>query len=208
MDGEQKGVLVCGQKIVRHSEMNLQQIRKKTDAWLADLRHAQRSVKDEKASLDAVRQNIADATEAQQRLQGVAQQVQQQAHSKIAGVISRCLSAVFAEPYTFQIDFVEKRGKTEADLKFLRNGNEIDPLEASGGGVVDIVSMACRLACLMLARPQQRRFIARDEPFKHLSAGYVPAARQLLETLAEELDFQFVLVTHSEDLACGKVVQL
>lgn len=188
--------------------MNLQQLRRETDALLADYRFACRQIKEETAALHKASQDAADAAEAQRFLQNVAQQVQRQVHAQIAGVVSRCLSAVFDDPYSFELTFAQRRGKTEADIGFMRNGKEVDPMDASGGGVVDLASFACRLACLSLARPVLRRLLVMDEPFRMLSRNYHERAKELVETLAEELGFQFVIVTHSEDLAAGKVVRL
>ncbi|MCH8068353.1 MAG: ATPase, partial [Candidatus Marinimicrobia bacterium] len=72
--------------------------------------------------------------------QQVAQNIQQQAHDQIAGVVTRCLQAVFDDSYEFHIDFERKRGRTEAQLYFSRNGNRLDPMSASGGGCVDLAS--------------------------------------------------------------------
>ena len=149
---------------------------------------AKSGVSQERKKLKEAKQQQAAAEEARQLAQHVAQAVQQQAHQHIAGVVSRCLTAVFGEEaYEFKILFEKKRGKTEARPIFLRNGQERHPLRASGGGVVDVASFALRLACLALARPKSRLLLVLDEPFRHLSAEYRPAVRQMLEMLADEM---------------------
>lgn len=146
--------------------------------------------------------------EAQQILQAVVQTVQREIHTRVASVVCRCLEAVFDEPYEFRIHFERKRGQTEARLVFVRDGAEIDPITASGGGVVDVASFALRLACLMLTQPPVRRLVVLDEPFKFVSEGYRPAVRAMLETLSAEMGVQFVVVTHIDELQTGTVVQL
>ena len=141
-------------------------------------------------------------------IQVIAQQIQQQAHNQIAGVVSRCLEAVFDEPYEFKIHFVRKRGRTEARLIFERDGYELDPMTASGGGVIDISSFALRLSRLLLSRPKARKFLAMDEPFKYVSEEYRGRVRDLLSTLSTEMQVQFVMVTHINELKIGKVVHL
>ena len=153
-------------------------------------------------------QKLVTSTEARRVLQAVAQSIQQTVHGKIAGVVSRCLSLIFDEPYEFRINFVQKRNKTEAELVFVRDGNEIDPMTASGGGVVDVTSFALRLACLMLARPATRRVIVLDEPFKFVSAEYRGRVRDMLLELAEQMGIQFIMVTHVRELECGKVIRI
>lgn len=110
--------------------------------------------------------------------------------------------------YQFRIEFGRKRGRTEARLLFVRDGEEIDPISASGGGVVDVTAFALRLACLILTRPAVRRLIVLDEPFKHLSAEYRVRVRSMLEGLAEQMDTQIILVTHSTEFHIGKVVEV
>jgi hypothetical protein len=146
--------------------------------------------------------------EAQIILQTVTQAIQQQVHEKISGVVSKCLEAVFEEPYTFRIVFEQKRGRTEARLVFLRAGQELDPMTAAGGGVVDVTAFALRLACLVLAKPTLRRLVILDEPFKFVSAAYRGRVRTMLETLADELKVQFIMVTHIPELQTGTVVDL
>lgn len=143
-----------------------------------------------------------------QILQDIAQAIQQEMHQRIASVVSRCLESVFDEPYQFQIDFEQKSGKTVANLAFVRDGLEIDPLTSSGGGVVDVASFALRLACLMLRKPKLRRVLILDEPFRFVSANYLPRVKNLIETLADEMDIQVIIVTHIKQLQIGKVVEL
>lgn len=188
--------------------MDLTTLRKAVNRKLAEFNSARAAVRTEEDSLEKSVQHQQACEEAQELAQHVAQQVQQQAHDQIAGVVSRCLSAVFDEPYIFRIVFERKRGRTEARLSFERDGMEVDPLTASGGGVVDVAAFALRLSCLMLAQPPLRRVMILDEPFRFVSEDYRERVRKLLETLAEEMGVQFVLVTHMNELKTGTVVEL
>jgi len=149
-----------------------------------------------------------DVEEAQTLLQAVAAIVQQSAHGQIAGVVSRCLEAVFDDPYEFRVEFVERRGKTEAVMQLVRDGESVDPMAAAGGGVVDLAAFAARLAKLVLSKPSRRRLLVLDEPFRFISRDLRPRVRELIETLAEEMAVQFVLVTHDPMLTVGKVVEV
>ena len=148
------------------------------------------------------------AEEAQRIIQTIAATIQEEAHSKIAGVVSRCLESIFDEPYEFKITFERKRGKTEARLSFIRDDMEIDPLSASGGGVVDVAAFALRLACLVLSVPRKRRTLILDEPFKFLSKDYRGNTKQMLEILSVEMEVQFIMVTHIPELECGKLIEI
>lgn len=143
------------------------------------------------------------------RMRALAQEVESNAHKRVATLVSRCLAEVFTDDaYELQVAFVEKRGKTEAELRFHRNGVEVDPLSASGGGVVDVAAFALRIVALALTTPPLRRTIVLDEPFRFVSREYRSTVRDLVQTLAEELDIQFIIVTHDPKLMIGNVIEL
>ncbi len=175
---------------------------------LSDYRTARRTRIAEQTALASAETELADVLEAQRVVQLVAQSLQQKAHHQIAGLVSRCLATVFDRPYTFKIHFDTKRGKTEARIVFERNGYEIDPLTASGGGVVDVASFALRLSALLLSRPPLQRFLALDEPFRNVSKQYRRPLCVLVEQLSKELGVQFVIVTHIDELTVGTIIEL
>jgi DNA repair exonuclease SbcCD ATPase subunit len=169
---------------------------------------AKASVRVERKALEQAEAHLTHAQAAQDILQHLAQAVQQRAHTKLAEVVSLCLSTVFEDPYEFKIIFERKRGRTEASLRFVRNGLEVDPLTASGGGVVDVAAFALRVACLVLHRPRLRRLVVLDEAFRFVSREYQANVRQMLEQLAEKMGLQIVQVTHIPTLAAGTVIEL
>jgi DNA repair exonuclease SbcCD ATPase subunit len=184
--------------------------RQHLDEFLTQRRAATQQIREEKEALAKAEEHLTHIQEAQTILQHVAQSVQHQAHERIASVVSRCLAAVFGdEAYQFVIHFERKRGRTEARLVFVRDGHEFHPTSGSGGGVLDVASFALRLACLLLRKPAPRRLLVADEPMKNVHGEENRLrTREMLETLAEEMDFQMVLVTGSEWLQCGKVINL
>ena len=182
--------------------------RTRADELLTEYRVAKAQWREDRDALVLAEDTATDAEEALRVCQIVAQAVQQKAHDRIAGIVSRCLEAVFDEPYEFKILFEQKRGKTEASLVFERDGLQVDPLTASGGGVVDVAAFALRLSCLMLSRPTLRRLLVLDEPFKFVSEQYRERVRVMLETLSKDLGVQIVMVTHIEELKMGKVIEL
>lgn len=147
--------------------------------------------------------------DAQEFLQRMAQAVQQQAHQKISHIVTAALRSVFQDdPYEFKIEFDRKRGRTEAVLLFTRNGVDVDPLTASGGGAINVAAFALRIACLMLHRPRLSRLVVLDEPFTFVSEEYRGNVRSMLEGLAKEMDLQIIMVTHIRELEIGKTITL
>jgi len=182
--------------------------RSKLNELLAKKRSADDRLRASRQELIDAADSVAAAEMAQMVLQSAAQAVQQEAHHRIADLVSRCLETIFDDPYEFRIVFEQKRGKTEARLVFVRDGMELDPLGSAGGGVVDVAAFALRLSCLMLVRPPLRRILILDEPFRFVSAEYRPRLRALILQLADELGVQFIMVTHIQELKCGSVVTI
>ena len=125
---------------------------------------------------------------------------QQQLQFHISDITSLALESVFDNAYELKAEFVQRRNKTECDLMFVRDGNKIDPLEASGYGAVDIASLALRIASWSMNRPKSRATILLDEPMKFLSRDKQDFASQMLKELSEKLGIQFIIVTHEETL--------
>ncbi len=114
------------------------------------------------------------------------------------------------EAYSFHIVFYKRRGKTEVEFEFRRRKLVLKPEDGVGGSVLDVSAFALRLACLGLKRPAPRKAVFVDEGFGGVSArqGNKERVRQLLEVLADELGFQFVVITHDQDLEIGKPVEI
>lgn len=173
-----------------------------------DLAFARRFVKSEKVELKTALRDHKHAVRAQEIITTMAQKTQQEVHKRISAVVSTCLAAVFDDPYELKIEFEQKRGRTQAKIRFCRDGNEVSPMDASGGGAVDVAAFALRAACLVLHRPRLRRVLVLDEPFKFVSEGFQPAVRSMLEQLSKDLKIQIIMVTHNEAYETGKVIEL
>ena len=115
-------------------------------------------------------------------------------------LVTLALSGVFPDPYQFKLRFVVRRGKTEADLLFLRGEQEIDPLSASGGGVVDVAAFALRVALWRLSNGL-RPVLILDEPAKFVSASLRENVGKMLKELSGRLGLQIIMITHIQEFA-------
>jgi ABC-type molybdenum transport system ATPase subunit/photorepair protein PhrA len=128
----------------------------------------------------------------------VAQQTQQKVQLYISDVVTSALEMVLDEPYEFHVEFVQRRNKTECDLLFSRNGYEVNPLEASGGGAVNVASLALRVALLTLSKND--KILILDEPLHFLHSRVLhQRAAELLETLAKQNKIQIIMITGEEE---------
>lgn len=173
-----------------------------------EAKHAARLVTEEQRALLDAEAHYDYCVEAQRLVQSIAHTVQEEAHKRIDSVVTRCLESVFDDPYEFKIVMDKKRGKTEARLIFVKDGREVDPTSAAGGGAVDVAAFALLVVCLTLSRPPLRRVLILDEPFRFVSKNYMPRVKAMVERLSRELGVQFVIVTHSPLLEAGVVVEL
>ena len=139
--------------------------------------------------------------QAREIVREVGLKTQQQLQFHIEDVVSMALDAVFPDPYKFTIDFVQRRNKTECDLYFVRDGNKVDPLTASGVGAVDVAAFALRIASWSMMQPRTRNTIILDEPFRFLSENYQEQASIMLKEISQKLGIQMIVVTHNEILA-------
>jgi len=143
---------------------------------------------------------VEDTLKAQTLLQSVAVSTQAELEFHVSSVATLALNAVFPDPYSLKVDFIPKRGKSEAMLTLEREGKSFDPMSANGGGVVDLTAFALRVSMLSLSR-NTRKVIILDEPFRFLSKDLHPRAGQVIRDLADKLGVQFILVTHEKALA-------
>ena len=142
-------------------------------------------------------------------LRDLYEQTQERFHGQIQQIVTYCLKEVFGEDaYSFKINFTQKRNQVEASLVFVRDGEEFDPLQAAGGGVLAVACFALRMAVLYLMRRDVRPIMVLDEPFSQVSKEYREAMSALLGRTAEEFGMQYVLITHAPEFEVGKVYRI
>jgi DNA repair exonuclease SbcCD ATPase subunit len=138
--------------------------------------------------------------QAKEIIRTVGQKTQEQIQFHIEDIVSMALDAVFDNPYKFAVEFVQRRNKTECDLYFVRDGNKVDPLTASGVGAVDVAAFALRIASWSMQTPHSRNTIILDEPFRFLSKNYQEQASLMLNEISQKLGIQMIIISHEEAL--------
>jgi hypothetical protein len=175
---------------------------------LNELRAAQESLALEKKAAVKAQNDLDTLLEAQVFIQTAAAAIQSETHHKIARIVTRCLQSVIDEPYEFKIHFEKKRGKTEARMVLVnKEGHEIEPADGGGEGI-DLAAFALRLISVLMKKPAARKLLVLDEPFRFVTRADAPKVKLLLESLARELGFQFVIITHNPLLVTGKAIDL
>lgn len=181
--------------------MILQLLRNKLEQQKGQKQQIETSISTLKQTLTEIQRNLNRHEQAREIVRSVGLATQKSLQYHISDITSLALEAVFPDPYELKVEFVERRNKTECDLKFVRSDMEIDPLTASGVGAVDVAAFALRIASWSMARPRTRNVIILDEPFRFLSENYQEQASTMLKELSTKLGIQFLVITHEMTLA-------
>lgn len=151
--------------------------------------------------LETLTQEQEDISRSLEIIQCVAKLTQQELEIHISELVTLALEAVFPNPYKMVLTFETRRNRSEADLLLQdANGNLLSPMDAVGGGVVDVAAFALRIALWSLKRPKPRAVMVMDEPLRFLSSDLQGRASNMLKELSEKLGIQFIIVTHEENL--------
>lgn len=123
----------------------------------------------------------------------------------IEDTVTAALRAVVSEDLTFHVEVGDRGGQPTADwLVVSEHGSQTvaaSPEDARGGGIVDVVSLALRIALLELIEPQISGPLVLDEPGKMVSEEFIPQLAAFLRFYAEQTGRQVLMVTHNEVLA-------
>lgn len=175
------------------------------DDILQDIRDAKsrrdllvKQEKEERARAQKAESDRENYVAARTVIQKVALHTQKELEYKFSNIVTTALAAVFDEPYEFIARFVERRNKMECDLMLHRDGVDYGITDTVGGGVVDIVAFAIRIAYWSLRK--NRSVFILDEPFRNLSPNYHPKASEMLKMLSTKMKLQFIMVSHQKGM--------
>lgn len=187
-------------------ELALSSWRSKYEQGRGQLALLERQRAEKQATLEQVRQNIERWRKTQILLTKVVEYARRQLVTRIEETVTAALQTVLLDDsLRFEVELRELSGKPSAEWRVVsRYGNtEVsnNPEDARGGGVVDIVSLALRLALLELSRPRPEGPVILDEVGKHVSAEYAENLAYFLRSYALKTGRQILLITHNETLA-------
>ncbi|MDE5412890.1 ATP-binding protein [Alkalihalobacterium chitinilyticum] len=138
-------------------------------------------------------------------LQQSAEYAREQAKQQIESLVTNALQFIFGPLFEFQIEIEEQGNKPVAEFYVVSDYEGIKvktkPQEARGGGVVDIVTLALRVALIETTQPKMDGPILLDEPGKHVSGEYVLYLYEFLKSISTMFDRQIIMITHNQHLA-------
>lgn len=183
--------------------MNIQSIRYAVERLKGERDKVIADIATSEAKVVSYKLHAEQAEEARAIIQTVAQDTQKELEYHVSEIVSLALAAVFEHPYTLRLMFVQRRNKAEADIFFERDGEQFKPIDASGGGAVDVAAFALRVAMWSLRRPRSRNTMILDEPFRFLSRDLQGMASRMLTEVSGKLGLQIIMVSHNPELIEG-----
>ncbi len=128
-----------------------------------------------------------------------------QAKRQIESLVTKCLQFVFENDIEFFIELEELRGKANAEFYVITRSADMEikvkPELSKGGGVVDIVALALRIAFLETTKPKIQGPLILDEPAKHVSDEYIYNIAEFLKQNSIFFNRQIIMVTHNDFLS-------
>lgn len=136
------------------------------------------------------------------------------ARSNVVGrfedVLTLALRTVFDQSYAFKIECSSRWNQPTADFRVISDGLDepVDPLDAKGGGVVDVISVGLKFALLNILNVDGP--MIQDEPMKHLNAERAPTAGDFLSLISKGNKRQIIMATHQAAFReiADKVIEL
>lgn len=183
--------------------MTPQQIRYKLEQLKGQRQQLSKDIQTTSKRMSQLKQEAVYAEDARAIIHEVAQTTQKELEYHISEIVTLALSAVFDNPYKMVLEFVQRRNRTEADILFEREKERIRPIDAAGGGAVDVAAFALRVAMWTLKRPRSRNTLILDEPLRFLSRDLMPRAAAMLSEVSKKLGLQIIMVSHSPELIEG-----
>jgi len=193
-------------------ETQLQQVQaayqKAKEEWVrldASRNILQKQLEEKRAQLEAYYDTKDVYEKVRVLLQQSAEYAREQAKQQIETLVTNALQYVFGPMIEFRIEIEERGSKPIAEFYVISDyeGTTIKtkPQEARGGGVVDIVTLALRVAILETLQPKVTGPLLLDEPGKHVSGDYVLSLYEFLKSLSTMFKRQIIMITHNHHLA-------
>lgn len=163
-----------------------------------DLSNKQRSLQKASETIDILEQ-------VRILLQRASEYAREQIKQQIEILVTHCLQFVFGPDLEFVIELTETSGKADAQFYVISvvNGEKIKtkPQDARGGGIVDVISLALRIAIIQSTNYYKDGPIILDEPAKHVSSDYIANVAQFLKQISDVFQRQVIMVTHNHYLS-------
>jgi len=133
--------------------------------------------------------------------QKASEYARQQMKHTIEEIVTNALQVVFGREMRFVVELGTRAGAPIAEFFVVEGDLKCSPMDAKGGGLVDVISTAMRLAVLELYEPRIEGAVLLDEPGKMVSSMYAENFAYFLKEYCHKAKRQIIMVTHNLVLA-------
>lgn len=180
--------------------MDIEQIKTKFTAYKTECKLVLQDLETKEKEYDSLKQYNENLQKARAIIASAGKYTQSYLKDYIEGMVTTALQSVFEDEYQFIIDFDIKRNKPEAKISLKIRGEEVDPKDSCGGGVLDVASFALRIVLYSIQNPKTDNVIILDEPLKWLH-GKIENAMKMIKDLSKKLNIQFIIVSQIPEIA-------
>ena len=109
------------------------------------------------------------------------------------------LRYVFSGDYKFLLEFDRRGNLPVLDFKVSTPTckKPFNPIDSDAGGVMDILSLALRVALLELSKPKIEGFLLLDEPFRNINGeDYLQNSLKFIKEINKKINRQIILTTN------------
>ncbi len=182
--------------------MNIDNIKIKFISFKTELKMTLNSLEEKEKEFNSLKEYNENLQKARIIISEAGKYTQTYLKDYIENMVTTALQAVFEEDYKFVINFDIKRNKPEAKISLMIRGEEVDPRDSVGGGVIDVASFALRIVLWSIENPKSSNVLILDEPF-HFIHGKMENASKLIKKLNKDLGIQFIIISQLEELGEG-----
>src|SRR3990167_4000777 len=179
---------------------NIEQLKSKFISFKTECQLTLNSLEIKEKDYNSIKEYNEDLQKARILIANAGQHTQTFLKSFIEEMVTTALQAVFEEDYQFVIDFDIKRNKPEAKISLKLRGEETDPSNSVGGGVLDIASFSLRVVLYSIQNPKTDNVIILDEPLRFLH-GKIENAMKMIKDLSKKLNIQFIIVSQIPEIS-------
>lgn len=132
--------------------------------------------------------------EASVLIQETAKESQETIKYQLSSLVTEALETIYPEhSCVFDLSFNSERGQTSVYPLLIIDGNELDPMDNSGG-MAEIIAFALRIALIAIGKKD--KILMLDEPFVGVSQARIPLVQEFLKQMGEDFEMQFIITTH------------
>lgn len=192
------------------SNINLEDLEERLNRLSAAVKYASEIKETAEAALLTALNDLAPLREqgptykaAAAALQAASNRAREEVCKHLESLATSALQYVYGDDFNFTIELAtDKLGRPSVSFYVESNGVKNDPLDARGGGVVDIISIALRLGmAAIIQNPPPSGPLLLDEPGRHLDLESAMKLGEFLRAIARTSNRQIIMVTHHSGIA-------